>query len=72
MCIADYLGKGYLPLEIPTYEKEVNKSVTDSKFCKGFSRRAKYCYRDVSRDNLIQNSMLALRVLFILYTIMFC
>ena len=53
MCIADYLGKGYLPLEIATYEKEVNKLVTDSKFCKGISRRAKYCYRDVSRDNLI-------------------
>ena len=34
-------------------KKEVNKLVTDSKFCKGISRRAKYCYRDVSRDSLI-------------------
>ena len=53
MCIADYLGKGCLPSNIPTYEKEVNKLVTDSTFCKGISRRAKYCYRDVSSDNLI-------------------
>ena len=51
--IADYLGKGYLPLDSPTYEKEVNKLVTDSTLCKGISWRAKYCYRNVSRDNLI-------------------
>ena len=53
MCIADYLGKGYLPSNNPTYENEVNKLVTDTKFCKGISQRAKYCYRDVSSDNLI-------------------
>ena len=37
MCIADSLEKGYLPLNIPTYEKEINKFVTDSNFCKGIS-----------------------------------
>ena len=39
--ITDYSGKGYLSSNIPTYKKEVNKLVTDSKFCKGISRRAK-------------------------------
>ena len=53
MCIADYLAKGYLPATIPTKENKVIKLITDSKFCKGISRRAKYCYRDVSSDNLV-------------------
>ena len=54
MCITDYFGKGYLPSNIHTYEKGVNKLVTDSKFCKGISQRAKYFYRDISPDNLIK------------------
>jgi len=53
MCIADYLAKGYLPATIPTKENKVIKLITDSKFCKGISRRAKYCYIDVSSDNLV-------------------
>ena len=47
ICIADYLAKGYLPSTIPTTQNKINKSITYSKFCKGISRKAKYCYRDV-------------------------
>ena len=53
MYIADFLGKGYLPTIFLTQETKVNKLVTNSKFCKGISRKAKYCYRNVSPDNLI-------------------
>ena len=45
--------KDYLPATIPTKENKVIKLITDSKFCKGISRRVKYCYRDVSSDNLV-------------------
>ena len=48
MCIADYLGKGYLPLIFLHIKNEVNELVSDSNFCKEISPRAKYCYRDVS------------------------
>ena len=41
MCIADYLAKGYLPATIPTKENKVIKLITDSKFCKGISRKKK-------------------------------
>ena len=53
MCIADYLAKGYLPSTIPTKVNKVNKLITDSKLCKYISRRAKYCYRGVSSDDLV-------------------
>ena len=47
------MAKDYLPSIIPTKENKVNKLITDSKFCKGTSRRAKYYYRDISPDNLV-------------------
>ena len=51
--IADYLAKGYIPSKIPTTKNKVNKLITDLKFRKSISRRAKYFYRDVSSDNLV-------------------
>ena len=53
LCIADYLVKSHLPSTIPTTTNKINKLITYSKFCKGISRRVKYCYRDVSSDNLV-------------------
>ena len=52
MCITDYLEKGYLPLKHSTQENKGNHLVTDSKFHKGISRRAKYCCRGVSPNTL--------------------
>ena len=53
MCIADYLARDYLPLKILTKENKVYKLIKNLTFCKGISRRAKYCYRGVSSDTLV-------------------
>ena len=53
VCIADYLAKGYLPSTISITTNKVNNVITESKVCKGISRRAKYCYNDISSDNLV-------------------
>ena len=47
------MAKGYLPSTISTTTNKVNNVITESKFCKGISRRAKYCYKDISSDNLV-------------------
>ena len=51
--IVDYLAKGYLPSKILTRTNKVNNLIIDSKFYKGISRRAKYCYKDISSDNFV-------------------
>ena len=53
MCIADYLAKGYLPSTTSTTMNKVNNVITKSKFCKGIGRRAKYCYKGMSSNNLV-------------------
>ena len=53
MYIADYLAKGYLPSTISIITNKVNNVITESKFCKGISRREKYCYKDISSDKLV-------------------